>query len=181
MTARVLLTYADLATLPDDGKLYELHEGELVVRGSPSPRHQRVVGNLYLLITAHVRRLGIGEVLLAPLDVILSDITVLQPDLIYLDIDRLRLVSDRGIEGPPTLAIEVLSPTTTAHDRGRKLQYYARYGVLHYWIVDAEARVIETHHLRGQSFEPGPRLEGTTEGRLPPFPDLALDPAAIWR
>lgn len=181
MATRVVLTYADLVALPADGKRYELHEGEIYVTAAPRPRHQQVVGNLYLILAEHVRRLGLGEVFLSPIDVILADVTVLEPDLVYLDASRMERVSDRGIEGAPTLAIEVLSPTTASADRGVKRQLSARYGVPHYWIVDLEGRIIETYRLTGQVNEGGPRLEGTTPGALPPFPDLLLDPAAVWR
>ena len=181
MATRVILTYADLVALPADGKRYELHEGEIYMTASPRPRHQQVVGNLYLIIAEHVRRLGLGEVFLSPIDVILADVTVLEPDLVYLDAGRMARVSDRGIEGPPTLAIEVLSPTTVSADRGVKRQLSARYGVPHYWIVDPDARVIETYRLAGTTYEPGPRLSGTVPARLPPFPDLLFEPAAVWR
>lgn len=181
MATGVVLTYTDLVALPADGKRYELHEGEIYVTAAPRPRHQQVVGNLYLIIAAHVRRVGLGEVFLSPVDVILADVTVVEPDLVYLDASRLERVSDRGIEGAPTLAIEVLSPTTASADRGVKRQLAARYGVPHYWIVDPEGRVIETYRLTGHAYEAGPRLEGTTPAALPPFPGLLFDPAAVWR
>jgi Uma2 family endonuclease len=181
MATRVILTYADLAALPADGKRYELHEGEIYVTASPRPRHQLVVGNLHLIIAEHVRRLGLGEVFLSPIDVILADVSVLVPDLVYLDAGRLERISGRGVEGAPTLAIEVLSPTTAATDRGIKRQLAARYGVPHYWIVDADVRVIETYHLVGASYEPGPRLEGDVPATLPPFTELLFEPAAVWR
>ena len=181
MATRLVLTYADLAALPEDGKRYELHEGEIYVTASPRPRHQLVVGNLHLIIAEHVRRLGLGEVFLSPIDVILTNTNVLVPDLVYLDPGRLERISGRGIEGAPTLAIEVLSPTTAATDRGIKRQLAARFGVPHYWIVDADARVIETYHLVGTAYEPGPRLQGDAPAMLPPFTGLLFDPAAVWR
>jgi Uma2 family endonuclease len=181
MAIRIVLTYADLVAMPADGKRYELHEGEIYMTAAPRPRHQQVVGNLYLILAAHVRRLGLGEVFLSPIDVILADVTVVEPDLIYLDAARLGRVSDRAIEGPPTLAIEVLSPSTAAADRGVKLQLSAKYGVPHYWIVDPDVRLIETFRLAELTYEPGPRLEGHTGAALPPFLDLVLDPAAVWR
>ncbi len=181
MAIRVVLTYADFAALPADGKRYELHEGELFVTAAPRPRHQLVIGNLHLILAHHVRRLGLGEVFLSPIDVILSNITVLEPDLVYVEAARLGQVSERGIEGAPSLVIEVLSPGTASVDRGIKLQLYARHGVGHYWIVDSDARTIETLQLVSQSYEAGPRLEGTSPAALPPFSDLSLDPAAVWR
>lgn len=181
MATRVVLTYADLAALPADGKRYELHEGEIYVTAVPRPRHQQVIGNLYLMIAPHARRFGLGEVFLSPIDVILAEVTVVEPDLVYLDAGRLDRVSDRGIEGPPTLVIEVLSATTASADRGVKRQLSARYGVPYYWLVDPDARVIETYRLTGDTYEPGPRLTGTAPAALAPFPDFLLDPVAVWR
>ncbi|MGH7311867.1 MAG: Uma2 family endonuclease, partial [Candidatus Rokuibacteriota bacterium] len=66
--------------------------------------------------------------LFAPLDVILSDTAIVQPDLVYLASDRLSAISRRGIEGPPALAVEILSPSTTAIDRDIKHRLYARHG-----------------------------------------------------
>jgi Uma2 family endonuclease len=181
MAIRVVLTYADLATLPADGNRYELHEGEISVTAAPRPRHQLVVGNIYLILAGHVRQFALGEIFLAPIDVILSDVTVLEPDLVYVDAAGLGLVTERGIEGAPTLAIEVLSPATAAKDRGVKLQLYRQYGVPHYWMVDTDAQVIETYRLAGQAYEAGPRLEGAAPAPLPPFEGLVLDPSAVWR
>jgi Uma2 family endonuclease len=180
MSTRIVLTYADLATTPADGKRYELLEGEIYVTAAPRLRHQQVVGNLYLLLAEHVRRHGLGEIFFAPLDVILANITVIEPDLVYVDATRLERLSDRGVEGAPTLVVEALSPSTAAADRGIKRQISARYGVPHYWIVDPDARLIETYQLSGNAYEPGPRLDRAPIA-LPPFPDLALDPAAVWR
>ena len=181
---RIVLTYDDLAALPAGGlryERYELHEGEIFVTASPRTRHQEVVGNLYLILAEHVRTRGIGKVFISPIDVILTNTTVLVPDLVYVDRARLAQVSGRGIEGAPTLVIEVLSPTTAVVDQGVKLTLYARYGVPHHWLVDADARVIETRELTGADYTPGPRLEGATPRALPPFADLALDPAVVWR
>jgi Uma2 family endonuclease len=181
MATRVVLTYADFAALPADGKRYELHEGEISVTAAPRTRHQLVVGNLHLLLAPHARRLGLGEVFLSPIDVILSNITVLEPDLVYVEAGRLGQVSERGIEGPPTLVVEVLSPGTAAADRGIKLRLFARFGVPHYWIVDPDARTIQSLRLEGAIYAAGARMEGTAPATLAPFAGLALDPADVWR
>ena len=179
MPTRALLTYSDYAALPDDGRRYELHHGELTVTPAPGLRHQRVDIALGSRLYNHVRARGLGEVLPAPTDCILSDITVLQPDLLYVATDRLAIISERGIEGAPTLVIEVLSPSTARLDRDRKMRLYAEHGVPYYWIVDPEARSIEAFALAGAAYAPAARL--TSEpAALPPFSDLTLDPASIW-
>src|SRR5438876_4985860 len=118
---KIVLTYEDYATLPDDGKRYELHEGELSVTPSPGHKHQAILGNLFVLLTLHVRETGRGEVVISPFDVILTNITVVEPDIVYVDEDRLARIVERGVEGSPTLAIEIISPYSRNIDRRRKL------------------------------------------------------------
>jgi Uma2 family endonuclease len=177
---KIILTYEDFAALPNDGRRYELHEGELSVTPSPNTAHQRVIANLFVILRNHVDTNGLGEVFLSPFDCSLSNITVVVPDLVYVDRGARSLVSRRAVEGSPTLAVEVLSPSTRVVDRRTKMQLYALYRVPHYWIVDVDARVIDAHRLGGDGYETGGRLEGSTAASLPPFPGLTLEPAAIW-
>jgi len=180
MTTRVRLTYEDYAALPDDGRRYELHEGELSVTPSPGLRHQATLRNLLVILHDHVRDRGLGEVLPAPMDCILDNFTVVQPDIVFVETARRSIMGERGIEGAPTLAVEVISPSTGAIDRRRKLQLYARYAVPYYWIVDPPARTIEAHALAHGRYEEAGVLSGATPASLPPFGDLMLDPGEIW-
>ncbi len=106
---KVVLGYRDYAALPDDGKRYEIHEGELSVSPAPGTKHQGISMALGSALHAHVTTRHLGRVFAAPIDVILSDTTIVQPDLVYIAADRLAVVSARGIEGAPTLAVEILS------------------------------------------------------------------------
>lgn len=127
--------------LPDDGKRYEVLDGELFVTPSPIWRHQAALALLHppLLAYAHERR--IGWTLSAPADVIFSPRRLLQPDLF--------VVPWRDLDAPnqrPTrllLAVEVLSPGTARADRQRKRAIYQDEGVPEYWIVDVDARLVE--------------------------------------
>lgn len=180
MATRVILTYADYAALPAGGRRYELHEGELSVTPALGTRHQEVSINLAVALYQHVRARRLGKVLEAPIDCILDDTTIVQPDIVYIEVPRLSSISARGIEGPPSLVVEILSPSTARTDRGVKLQLYARHAVPCYWIVDPEAGSIEAHVLAGGVYRLTARLEGARPTALPPFPDLALDPASLW-
>jgi Uma2 family endonuclease len=128
-TRRVVLTYEDYRAMPDDGRRYEILEGEVAVTATPAVAHQLIVGNLYWMLRGHVQTRSLGQVYLSPLTVILADTTVAEPDLVYVDRSRAGLVTDRGIHGAPTLAVEVHSPSTASTDRGPKFQLYARYGI----------------------------------------------------
>jgi Uma2 family endonuclease len=89
-------------------------------------------------------------------------------------------VNAGGLEGAPTLAVEIISPSSAGIDRRSKRQLYARYAVPYYWIVDPPARTIEAHHFGQGQYRNAGTLAGTVMISLPPFPDLILDPRDIW-
>lgn len=180
MTAKTVLTYADYAALPADGKRYEILDGDLFVTPSPTPHHQIVLGNLVSILRDYVRRRSLGRILFAPLDVIFADTSIAQPDLVYLDNMNMSLMSRRGIEGGPRLLVEVLSPSTARTDRVVKLALYARYGVDFYWIVDPEARVLEAYRREGGGYVLAMRASGREPCDPPPFEDLGLVVEALW-
>ena len=180
MTARTVLTYADYVALPDNGKCYQILDGEPFVTPAPSPRHQIIVGNLVWHLENYVRPRASGRVLSAPLDVILADSSIAQPDVVYLDNTRSSLLSRRGIEGAPTLLVEVLSPTSTVADLRVKFALYARYGVPFYWIVDPEARTLEAYALDETGYRLVMAASGADPCGPPPLPDLALVVDALW-
>lgn len=180
MITRVVLTYQDYAALPNDGRRYEIHEGELSVTPAPTPRHQEVVGNLFVALHAHVTAHRLGKVFVSPIDVILSDTSIVQPDLVYVATDRLGRISARGIEGAPTLVVEILSPSTTQVDRHTKLQLYARHGIPHYWIVDPDNRLVEAYALADGSYALKARVGADQPLSVEPFADFTVAPAALW-
>ena len=180
MTAKAALTYADYAALPDDGKRYEILDGELFVTPSPTSGHQIIVANLVRVLDSYVRPRRLGLVLFAPLDVIFADTSVAEPDIIFLDSARSSFLARRGIEGPPTLLVEILSPGTGRSDRQVKFALYARYQVPYYWIVDPVARVLEAYRLDGGSYVVSLRASGTAPCSPQPFDDLGLVVDALW-
>src|SRR5262245_12299722 len=177
---RVILTYSDYAALPDDGRRYELHDRELSVTPAPNIRHQRVKANLFDVLRHHVRSHRLGEMFDAPTGCIMSETTVVQPDILFVAAEHAALVSERAIEGPPTLAVEVLSPLTERIDRRIKLDLYARHGVTYYGIVDPVARTIDAYVLTNGAYVLASRMSGERPAALPPFEDLPLDPGAFW-
>jgi Uma2 family endonuclease len=106
------LTYRDYEALPADGRRYEIHDGELSVTPAPSLAHQIISSRLYLHLAKWFEARPGGLLLYAPLDVILADrpedTSIVQPDILYLAPDRMARASQRGIEGGPTLAVEIL-------------------------------------------------------------------------
>ncbi len=169
------LTYADYAALPDDGTRYQLVEGELFVNPSPTRWHQAVLSWLIETLRAHARRADLGTVYPAPLDVVLEDRTVFQPDVLFVSHARRHVLRAANVVGAPDLCVEILSPSTASLDRVRKRELYARHGVLHYWIVDLDARAIEEYVLDGTALTLRSRAGENETFRPAAFPGLELN------
>jgi len=119
----------------------ELAFGVLRVADSPVVRHQRVVRDLTIALTAFTREARLGEVLPAPMDVILDyDANlIVQPDLLFVADERSEIVRDR-VYGAPDLVIEVLSPHPRIGRLDERVEWFARYGVRECWLVDVGRR-----------------------------------------
>jgi Uma2 family endonuclease len=165
-------TYTDLFALPDDGRRYEIIEGELYEMPAPSWAHATVISNLISAIIPLVVKLG-GRWRTAPLDVFFQGADPVQPDIIVLLPESQAQPTERGVEGPPDLLIEVLSPSNRGHDLLTKRALYARAGVREYWLIDPEARTIEILSLDRDAFHlalavsGGAPLDSPILGQLP--------------
>ncbi len=179
MATRLKLTYEDYVLLPDDGKRYEILDGDLYVTPSPTARHQRVSRNLFLTLARHVQAHELGEVLAAPLDVILADDSIAQPDILFISKERLPIVRD-WVHGAPDLVIEILSPGTRERDRTLKRHLYARYGVRELWLVDPEARTVEVFTLDPSTETPACSFTERDTLTSDILPTLRLSLATIW-
>jgi len=147
------VTYAEMLEWPDDGRRYELYDGEVVVVPSPVLRHQRVAFHVMDVLREYEESVG-GLLVPAPFDIVLSQHNVVQPDVVYFTPERRHLLNQwSAAYVPPDLAVEVLSPSTETRDRGRKMELVARFGVPEYWIVDPEANTIEIRILRSAVYE----------------------------
>ena len=172
------LDYSDYVHIPSDGKRYELLEGELHVTPAPSPLHQRVSKRLQRLLEAYFEDKGLGEVFNAPIDVILTNKDVVQPDLVL--VTNPEQISSRGIEGPPPLLVEVLSPSTRNYDRRVKAQRYATLGIRHYWIVDPEEHWVECYRVSDATFKLITKAEDSSTLTHPDWPELHIPLADLW-
>lgn len=129
---------------PETLRVQELHHGVVRVAESPTPRHQRVVLKLATVLRAQIEPAGLGEIFIAPLDVILDQVRdlVVQPDLFFVSHAREHIVTDR-VWGAPDLVVEVLSPKPRLGSLETRLRWFADYGVRECWLVHQIARQIE--------------------------------------
>lgn len=170
----LLLTYDDYLSLPNDGKRYEVIEGELVMSPAPEPEHQDVLGNLFEPLRSLVRTHALGKIYCAPIDVVLSMTDIVQPDIVFIARDRLFGVKKKNIVIPPDLVIEILSPSTRILDRTKKKSLYERYGVKEYWIVDPEKKLVEVYRLQGSAYSAPTVLAANELLTSPLLPELSF-------
>lgn len=170
------LDYEDYAKLPDDGKRYELLEGDLLVTPAPNPLHQRVSKRLQRQLEAYFEERAMGEVFAAPIDVILTSRDVFQPDLVIARPDQ---ISARGIEGAPLLLVEIISPTTQDRDRVMKANRYAHLHVPHFWLVEPDLPRIECYRLQASTYELVIQAQGSASLAHPDFPGLSIQLALL--
>lgn len=138
------LTYDDFLLFPDDGKRHEIVDGEHYVTPSPNLRHQELVGRLHLSIGNHLAaNPGMGRLFLAPLDVVLSHHDVVEPDLLFIAGDQPEIMTEKNIQGPPALVVEVISKSTRKKDAQIKRRLFERTGVREYWLVDPELDLVQ--------------------------------------
>lgn len=177
---KLVLTYEDYLRMPDDRTRKQIVGGELHVTAAPSPGHQRVVLSLASALRAAARSCGLGEVLVTPIDVVLSQTDVVQPDVVFVAAARRAIVGDAAIHGAPDLVVEVLSPSTLRLDRQRKLDLYARAGIPEYWIADPDGRQVEIYRLVEGSYRLERRVEEGKAAQSVLFPQLVVESAESW-
>jgi Uma2 family endonuclease len=166
--------------MPENGRRYELYDGEVFVVPSPILRHQIVVQRLWRIFDDYARASG-GLAVVSPIDVVFSQFDVVQPDIVFIRGSRLNAMSlDARIQQAPDLAIEVLSSSTEPNDRGRKMRMFQRYGVPEYWIVDPAAETIEIYALAPSSCKQSEVLSGAAWVTSQTAPGLGFTASTIF-
>jgi Uma2 family endonuclease len=151
-------TSREFARLPEYGNSsgphigYELLEGELLMSPAPQIDHQRIILNLGSRQRNHVVSHGLGEIFIAPVDVILDDGNTVEPDIVFVEKSRESIVTRENIAGAPTLCIEIVSPFSSRRDRVTKFGTYARFAIPFYWIVDPAYGTVEEFALENQTY-----------------------------
>ena len=159
----------------------ELAYGVLRVADAPCASHQRVVVELLLALAPHVRERGLGEVLPAPIDVILDSdrALVVQPDIVFVSRGRLQLIGEQ-IAGAPDLVVEVLSPHPRIGQLEERIGWFARYGVRECWLANLAARSIAVLGLGPEGVRERKLYEERSPVQSSVLPDLVLTPMEIF-
>jgi Uma2 family endonuclease len=133
--------------MPEGPPYFQVIEGDLIMSPSPNTFHQIIAGRVFHKLSSFVERKPLGVVLIAPLDVYLTEVNIYQPDVIFVSNPRRAIIGEHGIEGAPDLVVEILSMGTARYDKGSKRKIYARTGVSELWLVDPQARSVQVYQL----------------------------------
>lgn len=184
MTSSLRWTSADLESMPDDGKRYEIIDGELYVSTQPHLYHQEACGAIYAAFLAWSKDSGVGRPIVAP-GLIFADDDDVVPDVVWVSNERLRLIlaADGKLHGAPELVVEVLSPGSTnqRRDREAKLKLYSRRGVREYWIVDWRLREILIHQRKNAQLELAATVSEEDELTSPLLPGFSYPVAKLFQ
>lgn len=148
MNTAVKFTYEEYRTLPENGRHYQVIDGDLIMSPAPTTRHQRIQASIFLELAAFVKSGQRGLVLCSPLDVILSEDNIVQPDIVYISKERRGIILREGLRGAPDLCVEVLSPSNRELDLNAKRLLYAKFGLPELWIVDPDADTLQLFRLQ---------------------------------
>ncbi len=175
------LTYQDYFDLPESDDRYELIDGELYMAPTPIPEHQIFLFYLTKVIEEFVTKHELGRVIISPQDVILSEDIVLQPDMMFVSNERMHIIRwGQYVQGAPDLVVEVLSPSTSRHDRTLKRERYAKFGVREYWIADIRAKTIEVNVLGDGNFTVAGLFGEGEPIESPLLPGLKIDISDVF-
>lgn len=146
------VTYSDVLSLGESNQKMELMDGEFIMTAMPTPLHQLIVVNLSAYLQPYVKQRKLGKVF-ASVDVYISEITVLQPDICFLSNERASINDGKKFNGVPDLVVEILSESTERRDRTFKFREYAIGGAKEYWIVSPEKKEIEVYKNTERGFQ----------------------------
>jgi Uma2 family endonuclease len=175
-----MTTVNEYLRTPETSLPQELVYGALRVADAPLPPHQRAVARLFRALDDHVTDRGLGEVWLAPIDVILDPARhlVVQPDLLFISQARSHILTDR-IRGAPDLVVEVLSPFPRIGQTDERIGWFATYGVDECWLVHLASLCVEVLTLAGGSVAARQSFDGRTPLVSRVLPDFSRDIGSI--
>jgi Uma2 family endonuclease len=151
-------TYRDLQNFPEDGKKREVIGGELFVAAAPSTRHQRLLVELVTLINIFLRKKPMGNVFVAPTEVMFDEFDSVEPDIFVVLKNSRAEITEKRVVGAPDWIIEVLSPSNSDYDLETKRKLYRSHGVL-YWVVSPVDETITVWSEEKHVYKAGDEIE----------------------
>lgn len=173
-------TWRDFIDLDEDDPR-ELLDGHLVEVEVPTWKHEKIVADLIFSLQQWARPRNAGQVLGSGYKVRINDRRAWMPDAQFYRRENFPVEQEQGLErGHPDLVIEVISPSSSSKDRVQKRHDYAAIGVPEYWLIDPEARILESQVLREGAYLIVEAIEGDVIFRPESFEGLEIELGRLW-
>jgi len=170
----------DSVFVPNAHLRYEILNGRILPVPIPAIRHQSISLRIASALLQYAEASGLGCVLPAPCNVILSEKIVMQPDALFIRKGRRGLIGKKSLRGAPDLVVEILSPAASRMDLKVKKRIYERYGVQEYWLVDPDHAKVETMIWSELGYISAVVSDGSAGLSTPLLPDLRLDLSRVF-
>ena len=152
-------------SLPE-GTLCQLIDNKLIMSPAPIVIHQQILNEINIEISIFLRKNPIGKIIISPTDVHFSEENILQPDLLFIKKENLKIILNKGLSGAPDLVIEILSPSTSQFDFGEKKSVYERFGVEEYFIIDPNTKSVNSFFIKDGKYQEQKILIGKIHSKL---------------
>jgi Uma2 family endonuclease len=152
-------------SLPE-GTLCQLINNKLTMSLAPIVIHQQILNEINIEISIFLRKNPIGKIIISPIDVHFSEENILQPDLLFVKKENLKIIRSKGLFGAPDLVIEISSPSTSQFDFEEKKSVYERFGVEEYFIIDPNTKSVHSFFIKDNKYEEQKNLSGKLNSRI---------------
>lgn len=160
-------TIMEVFKMLPEGTLAELIDGSIYRSPAPTPKHQKIVGKLFRVLTDFIEKKQLGEIIFFPCDVFLDEtVNAVQPDIIFISSYNSSIVGEDAIHGVPDILFEVLSPGNSQHDLVRKKELYQKFQVKEYWIINPETNETFGFFLKDGKYVDTGRFTGKIQSTL---------------
>ena len=156
----------DVYKLLPEGTPIQLINDRFYMSPAPLFNHFEIVDAIVDLFKSEVKKQNIGKVIFAPVDIYLGTKNALQPDIMFIENDRLDIIHADGIYGAPDIIVEVLSPSNKNDDLIKKKEVYEAFGVKEYFIVDPSDKAVITYYLKEKSFVEQKKSKGKLTSKI---------------
>ncbi len=181
--SQISWTSADLELFPEDGKRYEIIDGELFVTKAPHWQHQNTCINFCIALKTWSKSTGLGYVVMGA-GVIFGNKDDVIPDVVWVSKERYDSLIDQAghLLGAPELVIEVLSAgkENERRDRELKLKLYSSRGVMEYWIADWRTQQLEVYRRENGILKLQMTLYATDSLTSPLLPEFVCPVVQIF-
>ncbi|MBN1287473.1 MAG: Uma2 family endonuclease [Anaerolineae bacterium] len=183
MNAPLRMTYEEFLEWADEDTRAEWVDGEVIMYTAPvGGRHQKLIHFLLHLLDAYLAERPVGEVYSGPYPVKLGpDLPGREPDIIFVAAEHMDRYKETHLDGPPDIAVEIISPGSIAVDRGSKFYEYETASVREYWLIDPLRKEADFYRLSDEGHYGRVQLDETGYFRSEVLPEFRLDPGWLWR